>query len=369
MYSHMFERMTVIGLGLIGSSIARAAHEHKIAAHIVGCDRNEVSLAYGRKQGFIDSAVQNPEIAVKDAEMVILAAPPAALGELARAIGPHLAKGSIVMDVCSVKQAAIAAIAPHIPEGVDFMPAHPIAGSEHAGVSAGRANLFEKKRIIVTPKELQDNILQVVTSFWQQLGAKVEGMPAHLHDQIYAYVSHLPQLLAFAAATPLAPYAAEAESNPSLKKFLRLSGSPADMWTEIFELNKENIISALDRYLDAISHIREELKKAPPDAAGKEDDRLARTRLFPRIAASCLITTVMETEKKSGFSFARYAGSGFADFTIPAADEPEGDLERISSQYNSVARAIDEYTARLKSLRAAIVTGDERKLEKAIGQR
>jgi len=361
----IFDRIAIIGLGLIGSSIARAAHGNRLAGTIVACDANEVALAYARKHRFIDDAMSNPAKAAARAGLVILATPPSTLGHIAEIIAPHLEKGAIVMDVCSVKQPAIAAIAPHIPEGIDFIPAHPIAGSEKSGVEAGRGDLFAHKHVIITPDEpLHGNALQVVTAFWHALGARVEGMPAALHDLVYAHVSHLPQLLAFAAAGPLAAY----RDDEALQKFLRLSHSNPAMWAEIFSLNKDNMLKALDRYLDAISHIMDELKTAPAGSESADDERLSHTALFPRIAASCLITTVMEAEKNAGFPFGRYAGSGFADFINPAALPPDGDIERISGQYALVATILSDYVVRLKNLHSALDSGDIGRLEKMLAE-
>lgn len=364
--SPLFARITIIGLGLIGSSVARAARAHHLAASISGYDHNEVTLAFARKGGFIDLATSDLKAAVKDSKLIVLATPPSTLGDIAEAIAPYLRPGCIVMDVCSVKQAAIAAIAPHIPDGVHFMPAHPIAGSEHSGVSAGRADLFDRKRVIVTPSDpaLEEQILQQVTSFWKGMGARMEAMPPHLHDMIYAYVSHLPQLLAFAAGTVLENETDE--QSDVLTKFLRLSASNPDMWIDIFLLNKDNILKALDRYLDAVLHILKEFSDAPEGTVSESDEKLARTALFPRIAASCLITTVMEAEKKAGFPLARYAGTGFADFTYPASQPPEGDIESISNQYQVVAVVLRDYIAQLKALRAAIDSGDADNTEKAL---
>lgn len=361
----LFERITIIGLGLIGSSIARAAHEKNLAGHITGCDENEISLAYGRKHGFIDEAMRDAATAVADSNLVILATPPSTLGNIAAAIAPKLMPGAIVMDTCSVKQAAIAAIAPHMPEGVDFIPAHPIAGSEHGGVSAGKANLFEKKRVVVTPETPRaDTAMQTINMFWRGMGARVEAMPPHLHDMVYAYVSHLPQLLAFAAEAPLAAHAEDKDA--TLQKFLRLTGSNKAMWAEIFSLNNQNVLAALDRYLDALHHITKELKNAPEGTVSEADKTLALTALFPRIAASCVITTIMEAEKKAGFPFARYVGTGFADFTSPAAQPPEEDIERISNQYAVVSPVLEEYISNLTNIRKAVEKGDVKKIGKAL---
>ena len=353
----MFERITIIGMGLIGSSIARAAHAHGVAKTIVGYDHNEVSLAYARKHDFITFGTSELDKAVEGSNLVILATPPSTLGDIATAIAPHLSNGAIVMDVCSVKEAAIAAIAPHMPEGVYFIPAHPIAGSEQSGVASGRSDLFEKKRIVVTPEKPDENLpLQNVFSFWKALGARCEAMPPQMHDMVYAYVSHLPQLLAFAAGMSLEDAPADDEL---LQKFLRLSDSNPDLWIDIFIMNKAPLLKALDRYLDVINHVIGEFAQAPGDATETDADKAsARSALFPRIAASCLITTVMEAEKVAGFSFARYAGTGFADFTYPASQPPEGDIESISNQYTEVGVVLAEYKQRLAAFRHAIATDE-----------
>ena len=139
----LFERITIIGLGLIGSSVARGATERRIAANVVGYDHNEISLAYGRKHNINDIAESDLKTAVAGSDLVIICTPPSTLETIAKEIAPALKQGCIVMDVASVKQPAIAAIEPHIPKGVYFIPAHPIAGSQHSGVAAGSGDLFE----------------------------------------------------------------------------------------------------------------------------------------------------------------------------------------------------------------------------------
>jgi cyclohexadieny/prephenate dehydrogenase len=365
--TQLFNRITIIGLGLIGSSIARVVRELDLSASIVGCDANEVSLAFARKEGFVDIIAADPAKAVEHSELVIIATPPATLGEIAEKIGPHLAHGCVVMDTASVKIPAIMAIAPHIPAHTIYVPAHPIAGSEHQGVRAGRADLFHKRRIIITPEEPpQDELLTLVTTFWQRMGARVEGMPADIHDTLYGYMSHLPQLLAFGLKAPLGEFFERPELNPVYKIFLRISGSPAAMWAEIFALNHENLLRGIDRYLDVIHHVAGELENAPENEQSDEDAVLAHTVLFPRIVASCLVTTVMEAEKSSGFSFARYAGTGFADVTAPTLVAPEEDIERISAQYALVARLARTFQERLQALRNAVATGDKATIESAI---
>lgn len=353
----IFNRIIIIGLGLIGSSIARAVHEKKLAVTIVGCDQNEVSLAFARKENFIDIADCNLQAAVAESDLVIIATPPASLGDIAEEIAPYLKSGAIVMDVASVKLPAIEAITPHIPENVIFIPAHPIAGSEQTGVRAGRADLFVKKRIIITPKTPpSEDIFKKISAFWESIGARMEAMPPEIHDLIYAYMSHLPQLIAFCLEKPLGKFFTQTEDNPVYKTFLRISHSSPELWAEIFELNKANILAGLDRYVDVVTHVLSELKTAPDGEESQNDEMLAYTTLFPRIVASCLVTTVMEAEKKAGIPFAKYAGTGFADLTAPTFIAPDADIEHISAQYKLVETILDKFLLRLKLFRSALIS-------------
>lgn len=359
----LFERITIIGLGLIGSSIARAVRAKKLADTIVGCDDSEVSLTYARSSKIIDIAMNDLATAVRDSQLVIFAVPPSQMEQVAKLCAPGLKNHAIVMDTASVKIPVMTGITKHLPAHVDFIPAHPIAGSEQSGIRAGRADLFDGRRIILTPNEpLQDRMLQIITHFWSAMGARVEGMPPDMHDTVYAYVSHLPQLLAFATRGLVKN---DTESD-TLKKFLRLRESNTTLWADIFILNRDHVLVALDRYLDAIWHIKGELKAAPKEEQSAANDVLARNVLFPRIAAACLITTVMEAEKKLGISFARYAGTGFSDFTTPAALAPEQEIEQISGHYLPVLNILQEYVSALKTLRASIENGDPQILEKAL---
>jgi prephenate dehydrogenase len=276
-----------------------------------------------------------------------------------------LMAGAIVMDTASVKLPVMQAIAQHLPSNVDFIPAHPIAGSESSGIAAGRADLFQGKRVVLTPNEpLQGRMLETITRFWSEVGARVEGVPPDLHDVLYAHVSHLPQLLAFACRN-IVP---SEDLKPALKPFTRLQSSSAELWADIFTLNREPLIMALDRYMDALWHVKGELAKAPDKNEDKGDALLARQALMPRIIASCLITTVMECEKKLGFSFARYAGQGFADFTSPASAAPEGDIESISDHYLPVLSLLQDFLAKLTKFREQLLQGDKHGLASAIQQ-
>jgi len=361
-----YRKMTVIGLGLIGSSIARKAHKLGIASTICGVDSNELSLSYARKQGFIDQVSMSAADAVDGSDIVIIATPTHLLEDICKAIAPKIAQGTLVMDTGSVKQIPLALMSEHLPVHALIVPAHPIAGSEQSGVGAGRDDLFEKKRVIITPSApLTHAQLQEVNTFWTKLGARVEAMPADMHDTLYGYVSHLPQLLAFAVRPLVHATDAELSASDTLSRFMRLGRSDISLWCGIFLLNRDVVTTATNRYLDVISHIRKELASAP-EGTPSEDADIARTALFPRIISSCLITTVMEAEKKSGVVFARFAGTGFADFTSPSTTEPEGDLEHISNHYAQITQMLAALELRLGAIEKALQDGDAVALAKAL---
>ncbi len=360
MPSFVFNKICIIGLGLIGSSIARSAHKNKLTQTIVACDSNEISLAFAKKQGFVDIVETDIAKSVTNCDLVIIATPPATLADIAKEIAPHLLSGAVVMDVASVKRPALEAITPYIPAGATFIPAHPIAGSAQTGVQSGVDNLFVNKRVIITPEQPPaPEIFTVIKNFWEGMGAKLEAMPAEIHDLVYAYMSHLPQLIAFCVKQPLGEFFGQQELSPVYKTFLRITASNPELWAEIFELNKDNILKGLDRYIDVLSHVQGELKTAPAGEESSEDRQLAYTVLFPRIVASCLVTTVMEAEKKSGIAFARYAGTGFADFTAPAIIPPDADIEKISAQYKLMEKILDDFLLRLKVFRATLVSENQ----------
>lgn len=362
----LFDQITIIGLGLIGSSIARAVRKKHLARFIIGCDSSDTALGYARSHNYIDTGVRDPALAVNGSQLVILATPPSTLGYIAKKMAPKLAPHTIIMDTASVKKAAIDAIAPALPLDVDFVPAHPVAGSELSGGSAGRDDLFQRRRVIITPGEpLENEIMQRITAFWVGLGARVEGMPADLHDQTYAYISHLPHLLAFAARDVVRVPHLKADS-VALQHFLRLSHSRAKLWSEIFFYNREHLLAALRRYLVAVKQIQQELMSVKLHENYSFDDTLARTVLFPRIASSCLILATMEAEKKAGFSFARFAGRGFADFTYPANTPPDEHMETISNQHQIVGSVVREYTDRLDHWMELLEKDKRAELEEAL---
>jgi len=220
--------------------------------------------------------------------------------------------------------------------------------------------------VIITPAApLTHEKLKEVNEFWQALGARVEAMPAELHDTLYGYVSHLPQLLAFAMRPVIKATEHEIAANGTLKRFMRLTSSDKQLWCGIFLLNREIMVQAANRYLDVIHHIRKELASAP-EGTPSEDSDAARLSLLPRLISSCLITTVMEAEKKTSLVFVRFAGTGFADMTAPATTEPEEDLEHISNHYAQLTTLLAQLEERLQPIIDALEGGDASALMRAL---
>ena len=256
----LFGRVALIGMGLIGSSLARAMARGRLAGSIVGCARSEATRAKALELGLAEAMFADPAEAVEGADLVIFCAPVGAYADLARAVGPHLAAGAIVTDVGSVKQAVIRDIGPHVPQGVHFVPGHPIAGTEHSGPEAGFAGLFEDRWCILTPPPGTDrHAVERVTRLWEGCGSMVEIMEPEHHDKVLAITSHLPHLIAYSivgTATDLEE-SERAEvvkfSASGFRDFTRIAASDPIMWRDIFLNNREAVLEMLQRFNEDIT--------------------------------------------------------------------------------------------------------------------
>ena len=194
----LFQRLCLVGLGLIGSSIARAARYRGLARSLVAADHDKAVLARVRELGIADEATPDAAEAARGADLVVLCVPVGACGAVAKAIAGSLRPGAIVSDVGSVKGAVVAQVAPHLPDAVAFVPAHPVAGTEYSGPDAGFPTLFLGRWCILTPPEGTDaGALERVRQFWAAMGAEVEVMTAAHHDLVLAITSHVPHLIAY----------------------------------------------------------------------------------------------------------------------------------------------------------------------------
>ncbi len=254
----LFRRMALLGVGLIGSSVARIARQRgDIAAEVVVNARTKTTLDRVMQLGIADRAALDPAEAVIGADCVMLCAPVGAFAELAAHIAPHLAPGAVLTDVGSTKQSVIRDVGPLVPAGVHFVPAHPIAGTEHSGPDAGFAELFQGRWTLLTPVAGTDKAaIEAVSELWRRCGAQVTEMePAH-HDRVLAIVSHLPHLIAFTicgTADDLADESRQEVVNfaaSGFRDFTRIAASDPVMWRDIFLNNREALLEMLQRFME-----------------------------------------------------------------------------------------------------------------------
>ena len=254
----VFRRLTLLGVGLIGSSIARIARlRGDIAAEVVVNARTRQTLDRVMQLGIADRAELDPAEAVKGADCVMLCAPVGAFADLAARIAPHLAPGAVLTDVGSTKQSVIRDVGPLVPPGVHFVPAHPIAGTEYSGPDAGFVELFQGRWAVLTPVPGTDEAaIAKVEELWQRCGAQTERMePAH-HDRVLAIVSHLPHLIAFTicgTADDLADESRQEVVNfaaSGFRDFTRIAASDPVMWRDVFLNNREALLEMLQRFME-----------------------------------------------------------------------------------------------------------------------
>ena len=251
----LFNRVALIGLGLIGSSLARAIKRHGLAGEIVGHARSKETREVALGLGFIDRAAVTAAAAVKGADLVVIAVPVGVTGAIAQEIAPALGAGAIVTDVGSVKGAVVDAVGPHIPEGVHFVPAHPVAGTEKSGPEAGFAELFEGRWCIITPPPGTDpEAVTRVCSLWRAVGSEVDTMDPHHHDMVLAITSHLPHLIAYTivgTATDLEDHLQREVikfAAGGFRDFTRIAASDPVMWRDVFLANKDAVLEMLGRF-------------------------------------------------------------------------------------------------------------------------
>ena len=250
----LFKRLALVGLGLIGSSIARAARKYGAAETIVALDASPQVLSRVRELGIADEASGDVRSALEGADLVILCVPVGAIGAVAREIAPYLQHGAVLSDVGSVKASVIAQVAPHVPQGVHFVPAHPLAGTEFSGPDAGFATLFENRWCILTPPAGESDAVEELAEFWKRLGARVETMSAEHHDLALAITSHLPHLIAYniVGTADHLERVTQSEvikfSASGFRDFTRIAASDPTMWRDVFLNNKDAVLEMLHRF-------------------------------------------------------------------------------------------------------------------------
>lgn len=281
-----FGRLAIIGAGLIGSSIARAAREKGLADIVVVGDSSLAVRQRVLELGFADEVAATSAEAAAGADMVIACVPVGASGDVARDIAPVLKPGAIVSDVGSVKGAVEAAMAPHIPPHAHLVPAHPVAGTEFSGPDAGFASLFENRWCIVTPPEGADAAaVAAVVALWQGMGSNVECMSPRHHDLVLAITSHVPHLIAY-NIVGTAAHLEETLTSEVIKfsaggfrDFTRIAASDPTMWRDVFLNNREAVLEMLGRFNEDLSQLQRAIRYGDGQALF---DHFTRTRAIRR---------------------------------------------------------------------------------------
>ena len=256
----LFNRLALIGVGLIGSSIARAARLENAVGSIVATARSPETRRRVAELGLADQVVETNVAAVEGADLVVVCIPVGACGAVAQEIGPHLSPGAIVSDVGSVKSGVVRDMHPHLPSHVHFVPAHPVAGTEYSGPDAGFAALFVNRWCILTPPENTDaQVTEKLAAFWRLLGANVETMTPEHHDLVLAVTSHLPHLIAYTIVGTADELQNVTRSEVlkfsagGFRDFTRIAASDPTMWRDVFLANKDAVLEVLGRFNEDIS--------------------------------------------------------------------------------------------------------------------
>ncbi len=281
-----FETIALIGIGLIGSSIAREIKDKGLAGSVTISTRSEATLKRAEALNLGDRYTISAADAVKDADLVIVSVPVGASGAVAAEIAPHLKPGTIVTDVGSTKGSVIAQMAPHMPPGVHFIPGHPIAGTEYSGPDAGFIGLFKGRWCILTPLPDTDETAKAkLRTFWETLGSMVDDMDPEHHDKVLAIVSHLPHIIAYNIVGTADDLEAVTESEvikysaSGFRDFTRLAASDPTMWRDVCLHNKDAILEMLSRFSEDLAYLQRAIRWGDGD---KLFDLFTRTRAIRR---------------------------------------------------------------------------------------
>ncbi len=270
--SQVYDRVALIGLGLIASSIFWASKRNNVSGHIKGFARSEQTRNTARKIKLCDEVSDSLENTVTDADLIILCVPVGAMEQVMVEIAPYLKSGATITDVGSVKRAVIDAVEPHLPTGVKFVPAHPLAGTEHSGPKSGFASLFDNRWCLLTDHKSADEKAQNnVMSFWKGLGANVEFMDADHHDLVLAVTSHAPHLIAYTMVGVADDIGKVTDSEvikysaAGFRDFTRIAASDPTMWRDVFLSNKEATLEILGRFTEELFDLQRAIRTGNGD--------------------------------------------------------------------------------------------------------
>jgi cyclohexadieny/prephenate dehydrogenase len=267
MSTPLFDKVALIGIGLIGSSISHAVRRAGLARSIVGHAKTSATRDTALRLGLIDQAYASAGEAAAGADLVVLCVPVGACGPLAAEMAPYLKPGAILTDVGSVKGAVVKDVGPHVPPGVHFIPGHPIAGTEHSGPESGFAELFDNRWCVLTPPPGADqDAVDRLAAFWRALGSNVEIMAPEHHDMVLAITSHVPHLIAFNIVNTAAHLERVTASEVikfsagGFRDFTRIAASDPTMWRDVFLNNKAAVIEMLGRFTEDLTALQRAIR-------------------------------------------------------------------------------------------------------------
>ena len=282
----IYNRVALIGLGLIASSMYWAIKRAGLAGEVTGYARSQATRDTARRIGLCDRICDSAEDAVRDADLVVLCVPVGAMAQVAQQIAPALKPGATVSDVGSVKRAVIDAVTPHLPEGVHFVPAHPLAGTEHSGPESGFAELFDNRWCLMVPTEISDeDSIARLRALWEGMGSNVDTMDADHHDLVLAVTSHAPHLIAYTMVGVADDLRRVTDSEvikysaAGFRDFTRIAASDPTMWRDVFLNNKDATLEILGRFTEELFALQRAIRTGDGDHL---HDYFTRTRAIRR---------------------------------------------------------------------------------------
>ena len=281
----IYNKIAIIGMGLIGASIARASRRAGLATVMAGYDANPVAMADVAALALVDDVADSAEAAVADADLVIMAVPVGAVGAVAETIIPHMKPGAVLTDTGSTKRSVLRDVAPHLNETIIWLPSHPLAGTEHSGPQAGIAHLFDGRYWIVLPLDAPESALLEFESFVTGLGSVVERMTPDYHDKVLALTSHLPHLIAYTIVGTAVDLEQQLKNDvirfsaSGFRDFTRIAASDPVMWRDVFLNNDEAVLEMLQRFSEDLSYLQRAIRWQEGD---KLEDLFSRTREIRR---------------------------------------------------------------------------------------
>ncbi|MGJ8603416.1 MAG: prephenate/arogenate dehydrogenase family protein [Marivita sp.] len=270
--TQIYNRVALVGLGLIASSMFWSMKRGDLASHVTGFARSAETRETARRIGLCDTVCDTLAEAVKNADLVVLAVPVGVMGQIAADIAPYLKPGATVTDVGSVKGQVITDVIPHIPEGVHFVPAHPLAGTEHSGPESGFATLFDNRWCLIVPPENSDPAaIEALEKFWRGLGANVDVMEPDHHDLVLAVTSHCPHLIAYTMVGVADDLRRVTDSEvikysaAGFRDFTRIAASDPTMWRDVFLSNKDATLEILGRFTEELFALQRAIRQGDGD--------------------------------------------------------------------------------------------------------